>query len=201
MKKWRGIQIQQSDLSRLLVRKFPAHNWISFTGTRPERATLEKHISNSELDMFRLPKEFALKVQERQGDQYLNKDVMILDEIAAAANAANGNDNDDKSKNKDCFPLPKEATFFNQTAILTKFISNFLIQLELISSPTTDPSLVGKTLFASRNRFYSSNGLALKAKEQFDKLCHLGQKLHCDIAPQQQSVGTADSGSGTQCKI
>ena len=85
---------------------------------------------------------------------------IIMDEDAKEV------DNDKKSANadKDFFPLPKEAIYHNQAAILVKFVSNFLIQLELISSPTTVTNLVGKKIFASRNRFYTREGLVMKAK-------------------------------------
>ena len=162
----------------------------AWTGVRPEESVLAKHVSNSELDMFRLPKEMAIKMQQKKQS--------VADQLIRSCSDSAGTPGDiiissiaeeDKSTtistNKDCFPLPKEAIYFNQTAILTKFISNFLIQLELIESPTTEGSLVGKPIFASRNRFYASNGLALKAKETFDNYLRPGQQLYCDIAPQQ----------------
>ena len=155
----------------------------AWTGVRPEESVLTKHISNSELDMFRLPKEMAIKMQEKQSAADQLDSTGITNDINISST------DEDKSTtistNKDCFPLPKEAIYFNQTAVLTKFISNFLIQLELIESPTTEGSLVGKPIFASRNRFYASNGLALKAKETFENYLRPGQQLYCDIAPQQ----------------
>ena len=153
----------------------------AWTGTRPEEGVLAKHISDSELDMFRLPKELALKIQEKQA----NKDDSAMISSSDIVSITDEEKKATTTGNKDCFPLPKEAMYCNQTAILTKFISNFLIQLELIESSTTENSLVGKPIFASRNRFYASNGLALKAKETFDNYLHLGQQLYCDIAPQQ----------------
>ena len=107
---------------------------------------------------FRLPKDFVARIQDLS-DNADSPDI-IMDEDAKEV------DNDKKSANadKDFFPLPKEAIYHNQAAILVKFVSNFLIQLELISSPTTVTNLVGKKIFASRNRFYTREGLVMKAK-------------------------------------
>ena len=103
-------------------------------------------------DSFRLPKDFVARIQDLS-DNADSPDI-IMDEDAKEV------DNDKKSANadKDFFPLPKEAIYHNQAAILVKFVSNFLIQLELISSPTTVTNLVGKKIFASRNRFYTREG-------------------------------------------
>ena len=30
---------------------------------------------------------------------------------------------------KDCFPLPKEASYYNQSAVVVRILSNFLMQL------------------------------------------------------------------------
>ena len=95
---------------------------------------------------------------------------------------------DKASIDKDFFPLPKEAVYLNQTAILVKFVSNFLIQLELKASPTTEASLVGKKIFASRNRFYTKEALVIKAKETFDNFINVGNEIHCDIAPQETKL-------------
>lgn len=114
----------------------------AWTGPRPTETMLDKHLDKAELDMFRLPKDFVARIQDQQVDAL---DVIMNEDYA----------NEDEKKHalgKDCFPLPKEATFYNQAAILIKFVSNFLIQLELRSSPTTEENLVGKKLYASRNR-------------------------------------------------
>ena len=125
---------------------------------------------------IRLPKDFVARIQD-QSDNVDSTDV-VMDEDAK--------DVEDKksSIDKDFFPLPKEAVYHNQAAILVKFVSNFLIQLEMISSPSTEANLVGKKIFASRNRFYTKEGLVMKAKETFDNFINVGHEIHCDIAPQ-----------------
>ena len=66
-------------------------------------------------------------------------------------------------------------------------MSNFLIQLEIDSSPFNDPSLIGKKLFASRNRFYCSNLSVMKPRQTFEHFLAPGAKLHCDIALPQMN--------------
>lgn len=144
----------------------------AWTGPRPVEEVLSKHLEKAELDMFRLPKDFVAK------ENQIDPSDVVMNEDA-------NEDERRQSLGKDCFPLPKEATHHNQVATLVKFVSNFLIQLELRSSPSTEPNLVGKKLFASRNRFYTKDGLVMKAKETFDNFINVGHEIHCDIAPQQ----------------
>ena len=66
-------------------------------------------------------------------------------------------------------------------------MSNFLIQLEIDSSPLNDPGLIGKKLFASRNRFYTSNLSVMKPRQTFEHFLAPGAKLHCDIALPQMN--------------
>jgi len=174
---WPGLNpISVDNVDDLIATEFVAP--AAWTGARPHEEMLGKHLEKAEIDMFRLPKDFVARIQDLS-DNADSPDIIMDDD-------AKENDNDKKSANadKDFFPLPKEAIYHNQAAILVKFVSNFLIQLELISSPTTVTNLVGKKIFASRNRFYTREGLVMKAKETFDNFINVGHEIHCDIAPQ-----------------
>ena len=65
----------------------------------------------------RLPKEFVEKISEDQNGVG-NDSIMDATSGDISQPAA-----------KDCFPLPKEATYYNQTAVVVKILSNFLMQL------------------------------------------------------------------------
>ena len=186
---WPGLDpINVESINDLITTEFvsPA----AWTGTRPDEICLDKHLEKAELDMFRLPKDFVARIQDQQqnNDQDVVMNIETLDcESEKKSGGSLGQ--------KDCFPLPKEAIFLNQAATLVKFVSNFLIQLELKDSLHTEPSLVGKKLFASRNRFYTQDGLVMKAKETFDNFINVGAEIHCDIAPQSQQVNANQDGS------
>ena len=100
------------------------------------------------------------------------------------------------------FQLPKEAIHYNVTCQVIKILSNFLIQLEVQEGG--DPAMFGKKLFASRNRFYTQEGVVMKPKMTFENFVLPGAKIHCDISPQtfdQDSwVATLAWVGGLECK-
>ena len=99
--------VNSSDPETLIGTEFVAI--AAWTGAKPNDSQLEEQLRKSEVDLFRLPKEFMDKIS----DNNLSKDDAIME------------DEDDRNKIvKDSFPLPKEALFYNQEAILIKVFRN-----------------------------------------------------------------------------
>ena len=95
--------VNSSDPETLIGTEFVAI--AAWTGAKPNDSQLEEQLRKSEVDLFRLPKEFMDKIS----DSNQSKDDAIME------------DEDDRNKLvKDSFPLPKEALFYNQEAVLIK---------------------------------------------------------------------------------
>lgn len=75
---------------------------------------------------------------------------------------------------------------------------------EIVSGPNSLPNLVGRKLFASRNRFYTEEGVVMKPKMTFDNYISLGSLIHCDISQQmfdeESWVATLAWLGGLTCK-